>query len=142
MKEKRTVLVGIGIIMAVIFTMAFYALGASRGGLDFPEYIIMISVIAIALAATWVVADRWKNIKKGLPVKDEMENRISHRAGYYAWLATIWITLGVSFANSVMTEDLGLTGLSSGQMAGAIILLSAMVFFSLYFWFRKKGIGE
>lgn len=140
MKDKILVYgLGIGILLAVIGTLIFYGLGASLNGLDLPEYMIISPVIILVLLATWTLKDRIRSVRSGLPIKDEMSKKFEHKAGYYAWLATIWICLGLSWANEILVEDFGFSGLIARHMAFAILLLSALTFFILWFWFRRRG---
>ena len=121
MKEKRTVLTAIGIILAVICTMALYMLGAGELGIG--EYSTMIIALLIVAGAVWFVKENITNIRKGLPTRDERSERINHRAGYYGFIAAIWIALGAAF----LSEE----GIILPDQVYAVVILGAVLVFVL-----------
>jgi len=124
---------GIGILLAVIGTMFFYSLGASLNGFNIFEYMSIAGVIIIVVGASWHLKDRIRSVRAGLPIKDEMSKRFEHKAGYYAFLASIYIALGLTFF---------VEGLTASQLAGAIVLLSSIIFMGLNIYYSRKGSVE
>ncbi len=140
--EKTTMMLGFGIIALVIGTMVFYGLGAASGGLEFPEAFMILTVIILVVLATYTVIERFRAYKTGLPLKDEREKKIWYKAGYYSYLVTIYLALGLSWFSDYLIEDLGMTGFDIGVVVGIIILVSGSVLFGLYFYFRQTGKTE
>lgn len=132
MKEKTAILIGIWIILAVVVTMGFYASGASKG-FNVSEYMPIAGVVVIAVGASWHLVDRIRNFRAGLPVKDEMSKGLEHKAGYYAFLASIFIALGLTFA---------VQGLTASQLAGNVILSSSVIFMGLNIYYSRMGSTE
>ena len=128
-----TVGLGIGIILAVIGTMFFYASGASLNGFNISESMLITGVIIVVVGASWHLVDRFRNFRAGLPIKDEMSKRLEHKAGYYAFLTSIYIALGLTFF---------VEGLTTSHLAGAIILLSSITFMGLNIYYNRKGSTE
>ena len=140
--EKISVIMGFGITALVVGTLAFYGLGVASNGLEFPEVLMILTVIILVVLATYTVIERMRSYKAGLPLKDEREKRIWYKAGYYSYLVTIYLALGLSWFSDYMIEDLGMTGFDIGVFVGIIILVSASVFIGLYFYFRQTGKTE
>ena len=140
MKERNrnvliTVCLGLGIVVAVLSTLAFYLLGASGNGFDLSEFgfsgLILIIVLGTAVIFLW----RLKDVRKGLPVKDELSQRVERKAGYYAFLVAIWTAVGAGW----FSEPLGL---APGQATGIVVLVSGVVFIGLYLLFSKRGVAR
>ncbi len=140
--EKTSMILGFGITALVVGTIVFYGLGAASGGLEFPEVLMILTVIVLVVLATYIVIERFRAYKAGLPLKDEREKRIWHKAGYYTYLVTIYLVLGLSWFSDYLIEDLGMSGFDIGVFAGLIILVTGSVFISLYFYFRQTGKTE
>ncbi len=140
--EKTSMILGFGITALVVGTIVFYGLGAASGGLEFPEVLMILTVIVLVVLATYIVIERFRTYKAGLPLKDEREKRIWHKAGYYSYLVTIYLALFLSWFSDYLIEDLGMTGFDIGVFVGIIILVSGSVFIGLYFYFRRTGKTE
>ena len=140
--EKTSMMLGFGITALVVGTIVFYGLGAASGGLEFPEVFMILTVIILVVLATYMVIERFRAYKAGLPLKDEREKKIWYKAGYYSYLVTIYLALGLSFFSDYLIEDLGMTGFDIGVVVGIIILVSGSVFIGLYFYFRQTGKTE
>ena len=137
MKDKVSLAIGLVVVAAVIVTLGVYMLAVPE--INVGTLMTPLIVIVLVALAFWVLRDRAKSIKQGLPAQDEMSRKIWHKSGYYAWLVTIYICLGLSWANEILMEDFGFGGLIARHMAFAILALSALTFFILYFWFSRKG---
>jgi len=133
-KDMKTVALQFAASAMVIIGLLFYILGYG-GSFNLSGLMMIVTVVVLVVLATYIAIDKYKSAKVGLPIKDERERKIWHKAGYYAYLATIYIALGLSF----ISDDVGL---AASQLAGGIILLSAIVFIGLYFYFRWKGSAE
>ena len=88
MKDKKGIVVGIVVTVAVLLTMFFYLRGA--GDIELNEIILVGIVLLLVVLAMYIVWDRLKNVQKGLPAKDERLININYKAGYYAFIAAIW----------------------------------------------------
>ncbi len=138
MNEKTLILIaGIGIVLAVVFTMSFYLLNA--GELNLSEMVMMGLVLVIVLAAVWMLRDKLGDIRRGLPTKDEREKGISFKAGYYAWMSSIWAAIGTMWAGIFLEEEFGFPPIGANYIVASVVLVSGLVFFLAYFWFRRKG---
>lgn len=138
-KNKIGIVTGFIVIALVLATLVLYV--TNMGSMNLSEYSIILGIIVLVIGATWVLVDRIRSMRTGLPAKDEMTVKLSHKAGYYAYLASIYIALAFMwYSNSL--EESGSGGLAAGQVAGGIILLSAIVFMGSYFYLSHKGAVE
>jgi hypothetical protein len=92
MKEKIGIVVGIGIAVLVLVTLSFYVISA--GNIELSEITLMSIVLILVSSATFILWDRLKNIRKGLPAKDERLVLVNYKAGYYGFIAAIWSAVG------------------------------------------------
>ena len=87
MKDKLGTIVGIGIITAVIVTLYFYIINA--GNLELSEILPIAIVLILVLSVTYILWDRIKNVKRGLPAQDERLKITNYKACYYGFIASI-----------------------------------------------------
>jgi len=140
MKEKISIIAGAGIAVLIIFVVAFYIMGANN--LELSDVLLIIVPLLLAVGAITFLFDRIKNIKMGLPSADERAKKLHWKAGAYAYYATIWIAVGTMWYNIIFADILGFPELSAGQVVAVIVLLSALCWFALQFFFIKQGDTE
>ena len=136
MKDKTGIAVGIIIAVAVLVTMFFYLSGAGDIGLG--ETGIVLVFFLVVVFAIYVIWDRIKSMQKGLPVKDEMERKISWRSGYYGFIAAIW---GAVFGPVVIDILFGYE-LEGSRVTALVVIVASLTFVFSYLYFRKRGIRE
>ncbi len=133
MNDKKGILIGIIIAGIVILTLAFYLLNVKNIGLrDIAEVGIILILVAFAIFVLW---DKLRNVRKGLPTKDERVSIVSYKAGYYGFIAAIWT---VVFSN-VVTDILFSRELAASELAGVTVIVSAFVFAISYMLLYRKG---
>ncbi len=134
--DKTGIVVGILITVALIATLFFYLI--NTGDIELKETFMVVIVGIIIVFALYILWDRSRNIRLGLPAKDEMERRISWRAGYYGFIAAIW---GAVFGPVVIDIIFGYE-LDGSRVTELVVIVSGLVFAASYLYFRKKGIGD
>ena len=107
----------------------------STGGQDPSAYLLVIIPIVLILSASYIIWDRIKNMRAGLPHEDERSKRINYKAGYYGFIAAIWSALG-SNTISVIMYDKDLRG---GLVVASVVLVSGLVFVIAYLYLMMKG---
>ena len=134
MRDMLGIAAGIGIALFVVVTLLFWMAGA--GDRDIGEY-VPIGIAAILMAsATYLLWDRMKNVRRGLPAKDERLIEVSYRAGYYGFIAAIWSAVGGNLAAGILF-DVELTGSQNGAV---VVLVSGLAFILGYIYLARKGI--
>jgi len=133
MKEKITIVLGIGITTLVVFTLGFYVL--AKPTIELFDIITIPIILIIILTTSYIVYDKMKNVKAGLPTKDERLKQAAYKAGYYGFIAAIWSALGVNWTSIILYDQ----DLRGGLVVAAVVLVSGLVFMASYFYFSRKG---
>jgi hypothetical protein len=133
MKEKMTIILGIGITVLVIITMAFYLI--ANDTIELFEIISILIIVILVSTSSYIIWDRVKNLKAGLPAQDERLKIASYKAGYYGFIAAIWSAVG-SNLGYIMLFDQELRG---GLVVAAVVLISGLVFMGSFIYFSRKG---
>jgi len=136
MKEKISVILGAIIGITVLLGVVFYINAIQK--VELYDLFLIIIPIILVLGAIFLLRDKIKNIKAGLPSEDERAKKLQWKAGAYTYYATIWIAIGIMWYN-IFAENSSLIELNAGQVIAAIVLLSAVCFFILNFYFMRKG---
>lgn len=129
----------LGLVIAVLVVLGVFAYFVFQQSVNLPE-IVFIAVVPVllVLGAVYLIWNRVKAIKAGLPAEDELSKKALGKAGYYGFFAAIYGALGLMFYNSLAEENLWLV-LDADRMAEAIILISAVVFMASALWMTFKG---
>ncbi|MBN2203119.1 MAG: hypothetical protein JW700_02965 [Candidatus Aenigmarchaeota archaeon] len=137
MKEKITIIFGVGIICLVSITAAFYFNNIDIFNVS--DMITILAIIVLIAGSMYLMRDRLRNLRLGLPSSDERMKKLHWKAGAYSYYATIWIAVGAMWYNIIFAENMGYPELTSGQIVGVIVLLSGMIWFALQLYFMRSG---
>ncbi len=135
-KDKSGIGIGIIIVALVMMTLFLYLMNA--GDIELSEIFMVGIVLMIVAFAMYTLLDRVRNVRAGLPVKDEMEKKINWRAGYYGFIAAIW---GAVFGPLVIDILFGYE-LEGSRVTALVVLVSGITFVVSYLYLRRKGIEE
>ncbi|HVQ01773.1 MAG TPA: hypothetical protein VMT57_09710 [Candidatus Thermoplasmatota archaeon] len=133
MKGKIGIVIGLFVIIAVLATIVVYLLNA--GTLILTELASVAIIMILVGFAAYVLWDRARNLRKGLPVKDERMIIISYRAGYYGFIAAIYSAVGAPVIYDILYGK----ELPGDLTTAAVVLISAFVFFVSYLYLAQKG---
>lgn len=133
MKEKLTIIVGAGIAVLVIFTAVLYLM--AKDSIGYLDILAEVIILILIISSIYLVWDRLKNIRAGLPAKDERLKIAAYKAGYYGFIAAIWSSVGTNLGY-IMIFDQELRG---GLVTASVVLVSGLVFMLSYFYFSRKG---
>ena len=133
MKDKLTVILGIGVTTLVLFTFAFYLINDKQ--IDLFDLISIPLLIIIILFSSYIIHDKLKNIKAGTPSQDERLKNAAYKAGYYGFITAIWSAVGSNLGYNILFDQ----ELRGGLVVAAVVLTSAFVFIISYLYFSKKG---
>jgi len=133
MKDKIGIVVGIGIAAMVLVTLSLFVLNA--GNLELNE-IMPIGIVLILVAfAMYILWDRIKNVKKGLPAKDERLKLTNYKAGYYGFIAAIWSAVFAPLSFEILFDY----ELPGHLVTAVVVLVSGFVFATSYLYMYWKG---
>ena len=133
MKDKLTAIVGAGVAVLVIFTFMFYFLG--KDTIELFDILSVIIVIILVTTSIYLIGDRVKNLKAGLPAQDERLKFAGYRAGYYGFIAAIWSAVGSNLGYNIIFD----AELRGGLVTASVVLISGIVFMISYIYFSRKG---
>jgi peptidoglycan/LPS O-acetylase OafA/YrhL len=115
--QRKTLLITSVLFMAAIWAFAFIEKGTNLfKGYDLIIFILIIVFGVIALVSA---IKKDKDEKEGIPIEDELSNQIKYKAGYYAYLASLYMWLFI-FLFKDKFPDLE-------TLLGGGILLSALI---------------
>lgn len=136
LKDRELITISVIIVIAVVLTLFFYLMGA--GNIELSEISLAGIVLIIIVFAIYMILDRVRNFKRGLPVKDEMERKISWKAGYYGFIAAIWgAVLGPVIIDILFGYEL-----EGSRVSALVVIVAAITFVFSYFYLKRKGIEE
>ena len=133
MKGKKEIIVSTLVVAGVLLTLFFYLM--STGEIEFNQIVLVgIALILVGLAM-YIIWDKIRNVQKGLPEKDERTISMSHKAGYYGFIAAIWSAV---FSPVIIDIIFGYE-LNGGDVTAIVVLVSAFVFVVSYLYLYWKG---
>lgn len=133
MKEKMTIVVGLGIAVLVIFTFVFYF--TAKETIELFDILTIVIVAVIVITSIYFIWDRLKNIRAGLPAQDERLKLAGYKAGYYGFIAAIWSAIGSNLGYNILFDQ----ELRGGLVVAAVVLISGIVFMLSYIYLSRKG---
>lgn len=131
--QKLVILMGIGITALVVGTFAYYIL--ANPTIELFDLISIPIILIIILTSSYIIYDRAKNIKKGLPAQDERLKIAAYKAGYYGFIAAIWSAVGSNMLSIILFDE----ELRGGLVTAAVVLISGITFMLAYYYFSRKG---
>jgi len=131
--QKIVIMLGIGITTLVVVTLAYYIL--ADPSIELFDLISIPIILIIVLTSSYIIYDRVKNIKRGLPAQDERLKLAGYKAGYYGFVAAIWSAVGSNMGSIILIDQ----ELRGGLVTAAVVLVSGIVFMISYFYFSRKG---
>ncbi len=133
MKAKKEIIVTTVLVVMVLLTLFFYLMGTPK--IEYNQIVMIGIIVALVGLAMYIIWDNIRNVQKGLPAKDERVISISHKAGYYGFIAAIWSAV---FGPTIIDVLFGYE-LDGGDISAIVVLVSGFVFVVSYIYFYRKG---
>jgi hypothetical protein len=133
MKGKKEIVIATVLVAMVLLTLFFYLMGA--GEINFNQILLVGIALVLVVLAIYMIWDKIKNLKKGLPGKDERTLYTSYKAGYYGFIAAIWSAVLIP----TIIDIIFAYELDGGDVSGIVVLVSAFVFILSYLYLYWKG---
>jgi predicted ABC-type exoprotein transport system permease subunit len=133
MKAKKEIIVATVLVAMVLVTLFLYVMGTREIAYD---QIVSIGIVLVLVGlAMYIAWDKIRNVQKGLPGKDERVISISHKAGYYGFIAAIWSAVLIP----TIIDILFAYELDGGDISAIVVLVSGFVFVISYIYLYRKG---
>jgi len=97
---------------------------------------ILALIILIGILALWKVL---RNKKSGFPSADERTQKVDWKAAYYAMFMCQYFIVAYLLVNIVGSEFFGMPEIEAGYPMIAALLVSALSFLMLRWYFGRKG---
>ncbi|MBU2100533.1 hypothetical protein KKG83_07640 [Candidatus Micrarchaeota archaeon] len=136
MSDKLKNYLGFGIVVAVIVSVLLWFSFAESNLISLPFFGILATIIIIAI---WALKRKMDSVKSGVPVEDELSKKLMHKAGYYVFLASIYVTLFIGVFEENIAEFFGFPMLEVHHVTAMIVLFLAISFMASYFYLSIKG---
>lgn len=133
MKEKLTAVTGMGIAVLVILTLVFYLY--AKETMELFDVVSVLIIAILTVAAIYLIVDRVKNIRAGLPAQDERLKQIGYKAGYYGFIAAIWSAVGSNLGYNILFDR----ELRGGMVVAAVVFGAGLVFMISFLYLARKG---
>ena len=133
MKDHIGSITGVVIAILALVTTILYIV--NMGTLETSEGIGVAIVLILVVSVIYILGDRIKNTRKGLPAKDERLKLTNYRAGYFGFIAAIWSAVGSNLVSEIIFSH----ELTASQNAAVVVLVSGMVFIASYLYLAQKG---
>ena len=138
--DRNKIVLGTVTAVFVIVSLGAYLFSVMSAGIVQSGEIMMgFIAVVIVVTALLVTREKFKSYKAGLPAEDEMSKKCMQKAGYYAWLVSIYALLGSRMLGEDVAEASGDWSLVGTYMMLGGIVVPALFFFAAYFWFSRKG---
>jgi uncharacterized membrane protein len=139
MKDKTLLIIQAILLGFIILGIVGFGIGLFMQG-DFIQAgaIILVTIIAIALAYTFVLKKAYKDVGKGIPIQDERSKRMKEKASFCAFNLSLYWILGLMWYNGLFADTFNLNKMESEQaimyaLAGMLILFAVS-----YIWVSKR----
>jgi hypothetical protein len=133
MKAKKEIIVATLLVAMVLVTLFLYLMGTRE--IEYNQIVSIGIVLVLVGLAMYIIWDKIRNIQKGLPGKDERVISISHKAGYYGFIAAIWSAVLIP----TMIDIIFGYELDAGDISAIVVLVSGFVFVVSYLYLYQKG---
>ena len=100
----------------------------------------MIPAAAIIIILVATTRRLSRGVRSGLPMQDEMSQRIKERAGYLTSMASIYFVLGLMFYHGFLVEDYGFPGLVVRHAMMVTLMFMLAVFGLAWLLLSRRGI--
>jgi hypothetical protein len=133
MKDKIGLIIGLIVAIIFIITIGIYTI--NTGMFNGTKFALALIALILVAGVFYVLWDRAKNLRKGLPAKDERLIIINYKAGYYGFIAAMFSTV----LSPVVYDILFGREPEGHHIVTIIVLVSGGVFIASYLYLSKKG---
>ena len=126
-KNRKSLLISLFLLITIIlgYVVASTEIEIFKG----PELVIFILIVIIGLAALLMAFKRDKEERDGMQTDDELSNRIKYKAGYHAYLISMYAWFFIYLLKDKFPDV--------ESMLGGGILVSAVIFFMTKIYVKR-----
>jgi small neutral amino acid transporter SnatA (MarC family) len=137
MKANLRIILGfLGSAMVILGLLAYLAASPVIG---MSELLLVFATLLLVGGAVKILLDLRKNVKAGLPLKDEFSKRVEYKAGYYAFFVALYTAVFLPIIAPLIARFFGIPEPGISAMSGIIVFLSGLTFIGSYLYMSRKG---
>ncbi|MDD1767533.1 MAG: DUF2178 domain-containing protein [Methanomassiliicoccales archaeon] len=135
MDEKMRIWLMIGIYAVVL--LGVVVMIAFMEGITVWSGLMLVIIVMIEIVAIWLAVRSIRDLRKGLPLKDEMSVAVNMRAGYRAFCVSIYLflLLAVGF---IVLEDQGVA-FSNAELLFILVAIMGSIHIAFITYYNRKG---
>lgn len=126
-KNRKSLLITLFLLVTLI--LGYIVASSTNSIFQGPELIIFILVVAVGLFALVLALKKDKEEREGIPTDDELSTRMKYKAGYQAYLVSMYMWLFIFLFKDKFPDV--------ETMLGGGIMLSAVIFFITKFYVKR-----
>lgn len=125
--KKKLILIAIGTFTMVLGLVPFVYLSIKNNEVNMQMYIPVIIVVLITIFMVIFITKKARDVKKGLPLEDELSKRVINRAAAISFYVTLYWLMAISmfeplFAKMFNTPNLTASQTTGGGIAGMVVI--------------------
>jgi len=138
--ERTQTLMCIAVSAAVVATFLVLAVPYWLKGDFFGAVATGLIALFLLVGLFWFIKRERQRMKERLPKDDEMSRRVKEKAGYYAFLASIWTTLGLMWYAGTGVEEFGFPAILPRHVAALALAIVAVLWALFWAYFHHRGV--
>ena len=123
MKAKRTLLILVGLILTFSAGILAYSQMAE---IQIKMMVIYGLIGIVAIISIFIAIKKMKEEKQGQPIEDEFTTQIKHKAGFYAYISSMYMWLFIFLFRGFFPDTETLVG-GGILLSGVIGFVSKMI---------------
>jgi len=138
-KEKRLLnLLTLGLALLIITAIFFGYNAYQKGEMNSGNIIYLLFPLVIIIFFFFVIKRNYRDINKGLPVKDERSKKIMNKSAAIAYFISIYWLVFISFFQDIFAPIFNEETLSASRALSLGIIGMAIIFFISWAYYMKK----
>ena len=139
MDDKKRFMVSMALMVILIGGMIGIGVTFAMGGESLPAMLVLATIIILAVIYSKHIMREKTRMKEGFPREDERTKGIKERAGYYAYMGSMYYALSLMWVNSIASDFLGVPELRVTFVLASVIVVSFILFLLSWGYFSRKG---
>jgi hypothetical protein len=138
--KRNSALTVIGIVFLILGTVIYYIIKLEDDRkLELGDYAFLLAIFLVIAFTIILLLSQKREYDMGLPIVDELTLKAAHKAGYYSWIITVWISISIMMFKDLIVRIFDLSELTAEHQTGILVFSSILVFFMLSYYFTKRG---
>lgn len=139
-KDKFRLILLAFVTIALLATISLYGfMMVSNNEVNTGSLIAFVIPLLIIVFMTFFIVRRYKDVRRGVPFEDERSKKVMTNAAARSFYISLYWLLAISWFESVFAGMFDLERLDASQTVGGGVAGMAVIFFTSWFYFNRKG---